>query len=364
MNTKSIAYYVSDYGYGHATRSIAVIRALLQVAEQPYRLVLCSSDKVLAFMQASLSGYQEIIQYRRCISDVGYVLQPDSIEPDTVAFAAKYHGYMENLPYEAAREADFLRTAEVNLVISDISPIAFAAAKQAEIPSLGISNFTWYTAYLEMIDHSALQPLFDVYAAMDYFFRLEGAFEPDWGQRGTFQADFFSREVDQQEVSRILQTINPGRQKRVVYFGIGMSINVQELAALKLWDDDACLYIVSSNMKVEHKNIVAIPASYTESQNYVAASDLVISKPGWSTVGEAVALRKPLLLLHRSKMKEDKNTILALQDRHPYRMIEWGQLMADNMHDYIDREHFFEDTRQRNGAVHIAEYLKQIVGSE
>ncbi|ACS99093.1 hypothetical protein [Paenibacillus sp. JDR-2] len=359
-----IAYYISDYGYGHATRSIAVIRAMLLVAEQFYMLTICSSDKILAFMKASLSDYQEVIQYRRCISDVGYVLQPDSIEPDTVAFIAKYHEYLEKLPHEAAREADFLRTAEVNLVISDISPIAFAAARQADIPSVGISNFTWYTAYLEMINHSALQPLFEVYAAMDYFVRLEGAVEPDWGKRGTLRADFFSREVDQQEVSRILQTINPGRQKRVVYFGIGMSINVQDLVALKLWEDEACLFIVSSNMKVEHKNIIAIPAFYTESQNYVAASDLVISKPGWSTVGEAVALRKPLYLLHRSKMKEDKNTIQALQDRHPYRMIEWGQLMEDNMHDFIDREHFFEDIRQRNGAAHIAEYLKQIVGSE
>ncbi|TCM92801.1 glycosyl transferase family 28 [Paenibacillus sp. BK033] len=364
MNTKTIAYYVSDYGFGHATRSIAVIRALFQVADQPYRLVICSSDTVLAFIKASLSNYREVIEYRQCISDVGYVLKPDSIEPDTVAFAAKYHKYMENLPHEAARESDFLRTAGVDLVISDISPIAFVAARHAEIPSVGISNFTWYTAYLEMIDHSALQPLFEVYAAMDYFVSLEGAVEPDWGRQGTLQADFFSREVDQQEVSRILHTINPGRQKRAVYFGIGMSINVQDLAALKLWEDDAYLFIVSSNMKVEHKNIIAIPASYTESQNYVAASDLVISKPGWSTVGEAVALRKPLLLLHRSKMKEDKNTILALQDRHPYRMIEWGQLKADNMQDFIDRENFFEDTRQRNGAVHIAEYLKQIVGSE
>lgn len=359
---KTIAYYISDYGYGHATRSIAVIRALLRDGEEVYRIILCSSEKILNFMQASLSDYTEVIQYHVCASDVGYVLQEGSIEPDIPAFRTKYYKYVERLPHEAAKEADFLRTAEVNLVISDISPIAFVAASQAKVISVGVSNFTWHTAYLEMIDKPALQPLFAAYASMDYFVRLEGAVEPDWGIRGSMQANFFSREVDHQEVRGILQTINPDKQKRVVYFGIGMSINVQDLAALKLWNDDACLYIVSSNMKVKHKNIVAIPASYTESQNYVAASDIVISKPGWSTVGEAVALQKPLLLLNRSKMKEDEHTIRALRNRHPYRIVEWEQLLEGNMQ-VLDKEQLFVDRQQRKEAAHIADYLKQIVRS-
>ncbi|GLX67378.1 hypothetical protein [Paenibacillus glycanilyticus] len=359
---KTIAYYISDYGYGHATRSIAVIGALRADAAQSYQVIVCSSEKILRFMQASLIGSQDNIQYRQCVSDVGYVLQPDSIEPDLEAFQIKYFQYVEALPYEAAREADFLQTAGVDLVISDISPIAFVAAKQAKVTSVGVSNFTWYTAYSEMIDRSALQPLYEAYAAMDYFVRLEGADEPDWGTAGSTQADFFCRDVDAVEVSRILQSINPDGKRRVVYFGIGMSINVQQLAVLKLWEDDASVFIVSSNMDVKHRNVVAIPASYTESQHYVAASDFVISKPGWSTVGEAVSLRKPLLLLHRSRMNEDENTIRALRNRHPYRLVEWEQLIEGNSLDVLDREYPFAD-REQEGISRIAAYLKQIVGS-
>lgn len=361
---KKIAYYISDYGYGHATRSIAVIRALLADAGQSYQVIVCSSERILGFMQASLVGYLKYVQYRQCTSDVGYVIQPDSIEPDLVAFQTKYLQYVESISYEAATEADFLQTARVNLVISDISPIAFVAAKQAEVTSIGVSNFTWYTAYTEMIDHSALRPLYEAYAAMNYFVRLEGADEPDWGIAGSAQADFFCRDVDLVEVSRILQAINPDAKKRVVYFGIGMSIHVQQLSALKLWEDDTSVFIVSSNMYVKHRNVFAIPASYTESQNYVAASDLVISKPGWSTVGEAVALRKPLLLLHRSKMKEDENTVRALRNRYPHRLVEWEQLIEDNSLDVPDREFLFADRQQRQSeAKRIADYLKQIIGS-
>ncbi|MGO4108867.1 glycosyltransferase [Paenibacillus sp. YAF4_2] len=258
---------------------------------------------------------------------------------------------------------DFLYTNEVNLVISDISPIAFIAADKAGVTSVGLSNFTWYTAYLAMIEQSALLPLHEAYAMMDYFIRLEGADEPEWGRKGSLQAGFFSREKDGHEVVRIQQTINPGNKKRVVYFGIGMSINVQDLAEMKLWTNEEYLFIVSSNMRVKHKNVISIPISYTESQNYVAVSDVVISKPGWSTVGEAVALQKPLILLHRSSMKEDENTLRALRSIHPYRLVEWEQLIEGNMQNLIDREYLFADKQQRNEITQIVAYLDQIVRS-
>ncbi|CAM3456043.1 hypothetical protein PALU110988_23770 [Paenibacillus lupini] len=360
---QTIAYYISDYGYGHATRSIAVIRTLLRQASSSYRIIVCSSDNVLSFLRTSLHEHHGVIVYRSCISDVGYVLKVGTIEPDLPAFRTKYNEYMMALSLEVAREVDFLRTNEVDLVISDISPIAFVAANKAEVTSVGLSNFTWYTAYQEMIERSALLPLYKAYSMMDYFICLEGADEPEWGRRGSLQVGFFSREIDQREVIRIQQTINPGNRKRIVYFGIGMSINVQDLAEMKLWKNKDYLFIVSSNMKVTHENVISIPASYTESQNYVAASDFVISKPGWSTVGEAVVLQKPLILLHRSSMREDENTIRVLQSIHPYQMAEWEQLIGGNMQDLINREYSFADKQLRNEITQIVAYLNQIVRS-
>lgn len=39
----------------------------------------------------------------------------------------------------------------MDCIISDISPIAFEIADQLEVPSIGISNFTWYTAYKNIV---------------------------------------------------------------------------------------------------------------------------------------------------------------------------------------------------------------------
>jgi hypothetical protein len=59
------------------------------------------------------------------------------------------------------------------------------------------------------------------------------------------------------------------------------------------------LFIVSSNVKVNRDNVFSIPEDETESQAYIAASDLVITKAGWGTVSEAVVYNVLLLILNR-----------------------------------------------------------------
>lgn len=50
---KTIAYYISDYGFGHASRSIAVIRKLLNHPE--VEIMICHSF-ALSFIKESLTG--------------------------------------------------------------------------------------------------------------------------------------------------------------------------------------------------------------------------------------------------------------------------------------------------------------------
>jgi len=361
MTAATIAYYISDYGFGHAARSIAVIRALLQRSRILDRLIVCSSERILSFVQASIGEQQADVFYRECASDLGYVLKPETIEPDIEIFKRKYNHYIQSMPMEVGREADFLRTEQVGLVIADISPIAINAAHEAGAASVGVSNFTWYTAYQAMLDESLLAPLYEAYARMDYYIGLQGVDEPDWGVHGSMQAGFFSREVDWSEANAIRKAINPDNNKTIVYCGIGMSIFLHDLMSWKLWDDPSLQFIVSSNMKVQRPNVIAIPSSYTESQNYVAASDIVISKPGWSTVSEAVVLNKPLILLTRHTMKEDENTIRSLPEQLPLYMADWEQLRTGEVHQEISSMHIQKHRSESNETIRIASYLEQIV---
>jgi UDP-N-acetylglucosamine transferase subunit ALG13 len=190
-----------------------------------------------------------------------------------------------------------------------------------DIPSVGISNFTWYTTYQDLIDDKELKTFKEAYQKMTYFFSLAGSNE-NWNMP-TNDYEFFSREMDPQEVQRIRGLVNPNDDMKIIFLGLGMKINVDSLDQLPIWDSPNCVFVVSSNAKVNRSNVFQIPTDYLESQNYIAASDLVISKAGWGMIGEALTANVPLLILNRPSMKEDQNTINYLKQHHLCETIEW-----------------------------------------
>ncbi|MCM2535847.1 hypothetical protein NDK43_30640 [Neobacillus pocheonensis] len=149
---KTIAYYISDYGYGHASRSIAVMRKLLEKAD--VRIIVCHSF-ALSFIKESLNSNR--ISYRNIKTDVGYFLEKDSIYPDKAHLQKEFNNFLSDWEHNKHREIEFLKINNVDLVVSDISPLPFEAAERLGIPSVGISNFTWYTAYHDLIDEFDLK---------------------------------------------------------------------------------------------------------------------------------------------------------------------------------------------------------------
>ena len=65
-------------------------------------------------------------------------------------------------------------------------------------------------------------------------------------------------------------------------------------------------FLISSNAELPFENVIRIPTNEMETQNYIAACDLVVSKTGYGTVSEAVRARIPMFLLKRDGFKEDE----------------------------------------------------------
>ncbi len=318
---KTIAYYISDYGYGHASRSIAIIRELLKLSLN-IRVIVCHSF-ALSFLRESLD--QNKVAYREIKTDIGYLLKKDSILPDKQKIIEEYMQFVSNWDNRISTEENFLKSNEVDLVISDISPIAFEAAKNLEIPSIGLSNFTWYTAYENFIEKEDLKVFEEAYKAMNCFISLAASKEPEWGRVQNIERNFYSREVITNEVWRIKKEINPFKDKYIVFVGIGMKMDLQFLEQLPLWDNQDCMFIVSSNININRQNIIQIPPWYLESQNYIAACNFVITKAGWGTASEAVSSKVPLLIIDRESMQEDQNTIAYLKKYNLCKVIDWNE---------------------------------------
>lgn len=66
----------------------------------------------------------------------------------------------------------------------------------------------------------------------------------------------------------------------------------------------------------DYCNIVNISLDIKDTQNYITASDLVISKAGWGTIGEALIGHTPMALIERTSTKEDSFNIEKLKENN------------------------------------------------
>lgn len=130
---KTIAYYISDYGYGNASRSIAVIRKLLNYSE--VEIKICHSF-ALSFIKESL--HADRVSYRKIKTDIGYFLKRDSIFPDKEKLLEEYKKFVADWDFILEQEKVFLLTEKIDLVVYDISPVPFETADQLGIPSVKI----------------------------------------------------------------------------------------------------------------------------------------------------------------------------------------------------------------------------------
>ncbi|MFD1129247.1 glycosyltransferase [Paenibacillus provencensis] len=329
-------------------------------ANDKYQFIIISSGGALNYMQYSLKQYKNIT-YREAKLDLGYILNSKTLEIDRTEMNKSYISYMQEFSYRISVEERFLSENKVNAVISDISPVAIAAADGLGIKSLGISNFTWYSAYQSFIEDREM--LLDSYNKLDHFLMLPGSNdEPLWGRTDRCQVGFYCRDIDPIEMNRLLNNLNPNRNKIIVYFVLGMSIQSDLASQLCLLSNKDYVFIVSSNMNLPGENIYRIPQNYTETQNLLAISNVVISKPGWSTVSEAVVLNKPLIVIKRDSFSEDKSTIKQIINLNNVHQLSFNELMKlDSLERYLSNsEVLSEDINLKNHQEkqRVSEYIK------
>lgn len=264
-----IVFYISGHGFGHASRSIELMRALLR-RRPDLRIIVKSTAPPWLFAQVSGTRYEHFE------TDVG-MTQIDSLTIDVGDTALQAARFYRDFDRRADAEAAWLRSAHVVLVLGDIPPIAHAAAVRAGLPSLAVGNFTWdwiYEGYPTFEQHApgVIQTIRDAYARCTRALRLpmHGGFVsmpdvvdiPMIGRRS---------EIDRHTARRTMEVPDDRLFVLVSFSGRGLDLPLERIAR------DQGLTILSPP--------AALPRPL-EYQDLVAAADLVISKPGYGIVSE------------------------------------------------------------------------------
>lgn len=300
----NIAYYISDYGYGHATRSIAIIRKLLK-RNSKMSITICHSFATELLIN---SFDDNRVNFRVVSTDVGYILNSHTLELDYKKMSEMYDEYLCSRSQKIKEEISFLKQNQISCVITDIYSNAIEAADELNIMSIGISNFLWSDVYESIIEDSKLKVMKNAYNKMSHYLYLEGSVN------STNTYGYFSRAINKEEVKRIKSELKTSPTDTIIFFGLGMKIDHNHHLSNEspLWSTKGIKFLVSSHIDIDHPNVYKIPITYTETQNYIAASDFTITKPGWSTVSEALYGKSRLILINRASFIEDQATIKKL----------------------------------------------------
>lgn len=307
-----ICYYVSDHGWGHAARSVAIIRELLATREDVE--VIVKADYALGFMQNSLKS--ERVEFDRCNNDFGFVLAEGSLEVDKEKTEELLTEWLSDWDAFIEKEGRFCREHDVALIISDVAPQPFLVAKDLDVPSVAISNFTWYEVYQYLFGNiPEVERIHEAYRQASHGLVLPMSTNglPFHEQKSV---GLVVRLVTR-ERGRIRHDLGLKGPETLIFFGAGRSIDMDAMVIQRLAKSmpPFTQLLVPSGCPAVGANVSVLPSNETETQDYLAACDVIVTKAGYSTVAEAIQGNVPMLVARRDGIIEDQpilNTIKHL----------------------------------------------------
>ena len=96
------------------------------------------------------------VDVQPCETDPG-VVQPDSVRIDVEETARRAAAFYRDFDRRVAAEAAHLQQLGARLVIGDVPPLAFSAARRQDVPVL-VANFTWDWIYAYFPEFEAVAP--------------------------------------------------------------------------------------------------------------------------------------------------------------------------------------------------------------
>lgn len=291
-----IAFYISSHGFGHATREIEVINNLPPQIEVE---VITAVPKWLFD-----HSIHRPFDYIDLSHDIG-LFQINSTTPDLQKTLATWTGLLNDYPTIAKREAERLNESNTSLVAGDISPMAIAAARNANLPSVIIANFSWDWIFQPLVKYDSgfqwiINEISTYYRQSDLLLRT-----PLCGDLSIFPII--------QDIALIGRTAKMSRKETRAKYGIGLDKTVFLLSF------GGNQYPLPENGFAQHTdsvfitfdetlrlipNVKQLDAKTVYHPDIVNMCDGVITKLGYGIVTECIAHGVPLAYPPRADFPE------------------------------------------------------------
>lgn len=321
---QAVVFYISGHGFGHASRAIEVINALLERRSDVDIIIRSSVAAWLVKRTANPSVHLDTIAV-----DTG-IIQVDSLTLDAGASIRRAEEFMSAFEARYEGEAAFLLQHGAVMTVSDLPPLGIAAGVVAGIPAIALGNFTWDWIYEHYPGGKAVADTIGrVYSHTTKALRL-----PMWGGFATMPVvedlPFVARRSkrDPIEVRRALGIPLDAKVVLASFGGYGLEgLNTDALHALRGY------HVLLPGMIDE-------TAMYQRGYRYedlVRAVDVVATKPGYGIISECLANDTALLYTSRGDFREYQVLVDAMPSFLRCAFIDHPDLFAGRWGSHLDR---------------------------
>ena len=324
-----IVAYVSGHGYGHATRVAEVLRAIRAEAPQaPLAVVSAAPEKL--FREAVPGA----LVFRSLACDIGLV-QQGPLVIDGEATARRWREFAAGRAARAVDEARWLRRVGARVVLGDVPPLAFEAAAEAHVPAVGLANFSWDWIYRHLAPR---QPALGAAAAAATAAYRTAALLLELPFAGDLSA-FPRREAIPLVARRPRMSRGDARQRLglpetgacvlVSFGGLGMpAVSPGALADLA-----PVRFLIDAPEGSWPPNVVALDPAGRDAlgmgyQDLVRAADVVVTKPGYGIVSDAIAAGTRIVYTERGDFPEYAILVAEMQRYVPCAHVGNDDLLA------------------------------------
>lgn len=326
----AILYYITGHGYGHAVRSGRILRSLIDIAPHLTIHVRTTAPEWL------FSGDSRQIAYSRQALDVG-VIQADSLRMDLAATLRSCCDLHRRLPELIAGEAEFAKARKIDLILADVPPAAFAVGARAGIASVAVTNFTWDVIYRDYVDEyggflSLIDEIRSFYRnaslalALPYSCDLSvfPKTEPiPWITRRSGLTKDQARIAFGLPTSAVVVLLSFG--------GLGLeALPVERLNALTDF-----FFVTTGPVVGKWGNLLVLDGVQRRYEDLVRAADVVVTKPGYGIVADALAHQVRVLYTDRGQFAEYPFLVQALSELATAEFLPKESFLAGDIGPYL-----------------------------
>ncbi len=301
---------VSGHGFGHAAQVAPVLNALGQLV--PNLTAILRTTVPAGFFEPRLTIPWQLSVAQQ---DVGCV-QDGPLKIDVPGTWAAHRSLHADWGAKVQTEAALIRSAGPACVLSDVSHLAMAAGASTGIATIGMCSLSWDLVLEPFIDPEVddqsgiLRQIREAYAQADYFLRVAPgtAMTPFRNMRDIGPIAEPSEPLPKQ----LRDAIGAEPSDRIVLVGFG-GIPLRHIPFPHMESLPSYRFIVDGAVPDGLARVTSLAALGWPFKQVLASVDLILTKPGYGTFVEAVALGRAVVYVRRYNFADEDSLVAYLQ---------------------------------------------------